>query len=765
MRYGIAKARYVVLALLMFALSACGTAGTQTAGSGIQASGKLTANVVMPKNVGKTVALAGGSVTTTRLIVTGTTTPTARKDFAGNTGGTLEVYPGTGLIVSAQALDKDSVVLYEGFATDVVVGTNSTTTVTIDLNAPVVKAADANCLSCHESSRDITGQNLIADYKQSGHYKNVTWLANAKNGSTNTGCAGCHGTQHNDVQPAANGRCFECHSANLSLKHTSATALIAGEANPARYLNTTSNNCSACHEPHNPIDGIGKAERETWSESGHGDINAWPWAHYDFTVRDECNRCHTPAGFVKAQNNGFTDTKAASTTVSSGKQPLACNACHTDNKFSVRETVAFTGKYNGGATLKTYPDVGTSNLCVACHSGAESGEAIATSTADFSNKGFVNSHYMAAAGLMYMASPFINFTSLSAKVPTNNEGSALAFGANTYGRFNLPNSNKIISKSNGSVIQGIAFGTFSGTTSTHRKIGTTDVAGAETYLPLGGKAITTNGPCVSCHMQADNAIPGDTDQNKNIPVPAFRNGHGHSLAIDTDAAKQICLPCHADAPHLDGGDGKGHAKYTVTNSLATLNSAQVDPQRECYNNGLNLLKQILLAKYMIKYDPSLYPYFYDMQKDPAGKTAVTDWTRKNVAGVTNAAVAAFGSATLTPIPTGGLTQTQAKKLMGACFNLNLMFRDPAGFVHARTFVQRLVYDALDFLDNNMMDWTTFASARALNPTIYHGNGVNVLFVDDPANGKTLGTESMIWLSGTHYTDTKGTTFVPMKLHP
>jgi hypothetical protein len=113
------------------------------------------------------------------------------------------------------------------------------------------------------------------------------------------------------------------------------------------------------------------------------------------------------------------------------------------------------------------------------------------------------------------------------------------------------------------------------------------------------------------------------------------------------------------------------------------------------------------------------------------------------------------------IPAGGLTQTQAYRLMGACYNLNLMARDPGGYLHARTYVQRLVYDSLDYLDNNLMDYSALTSSRALNPAVYHGTNVNVF-----ASDGTLATESMAWLSGTHYTDTSsGNTLKPMKLRP
>src|SRR5450631_367138 len=316
MRTSLSKAQYLLFALLIFALSACGTSSQQTAGTADLANGKITANLVLPKSSAKTVGLAGDTVTRVKLMVTGPTTPTAKKDFAKNFGGSLDVYPGSNLIVTAQAFDATGLV-YEGFATDVTVVAGGTATVTIQLIAPVVKAADQNCLACHETTRDITGQNLVADFKQSGHYTNDSWTANAKLGITGTGCAGCHGPQHNDVAPATSGRCFECHG-TLGVNHLNAKSLIAGEANPARYLNAANNNCSACHEPHNPLNGAGKDERKAWADSGHGDTTGLAWAHYDFTIRDECNRCHTATGFVKAESNGFTDTKAASTTVSSG---------------------------------------------------------------------------------------------------------------------------------------------------------------------------------------------------------------------------------------------------------------------------------------------------------------------------------------------------------------------------------------------------------------------------------------------------------------
>jgi hypothetical protein len=184
---------------------------------------------------------------------------------------------------------------------------------------------------------------------------------------------------------------------------------------------------------------------------------------------------------------------------------------------------------------------------------------------------------------------------------------------------------------------------------------------------------------------------------------------------------------------------------------------------------------------MIKYDGASYPYFYDLQKDASGKTSITDWTRKNVAGVSDTAAIAIGT---TVIPVGGLTQVQAYRLMGACYNLNVLIREPGAYLHARTYSQRLVFDTVDFLDNNLMDFSSLITARAVTVVAtavakasrttleaalagtYVGTNVNVF-----ANDGTLATESMAWLAGTHYSDaqsaslTKNTDFLPTRLRP
>jgi hypothetical protein len=249
--------QYLLLAMLMLALTACGT--TQTAGtasdqaSGKLADGKITANLVLAKSAAKSVALAP-TVATTRLTVTGPTIPTATANFANNTGGDLAVYPGTKLIVAANAYDSTGALVYEGFATDVTVVSNATTIVTIQLSSPVVKAQDATCLGCHSNTRDEDGQNLVANYKQSGHYFSLYSSNDSKNGAKYPGCAGCHGTSHNVLDPAASGgnvanssRCTDCHGNNV---------VAAINANHTAYTAGALNTCGSCHISHN-LKGVG----------------------------------------------------------------------------------------------------------------------------------------------------------------------------------------------------------------------------------------------------------------------------------------------------------------------------------------------------------------------------------------------------------------------------------------------------------------------------------------------------------------------------
>jgi hypothetical protein len=789
MRNSLRMIQYTLYALLIFALSGCGANSLNSAGNG--QPGTITAKLTMSKGSAKTAAAAApASITKIRLKVTGPTIPTASEDFDTPNSAQVNVYPGSQLIVAAQGFDASGKVIFEGFAVDQIVTAGADTPVAITMVSPKSNADSTPCLNCHDNTRDATGQNIVANFKQSGHYadnsqEGITVVFNGNTYATSPGCAGCHGPSHNDVSPSTNGRCYDCHASlllNVATNHKT-FYIFNGTA-------VVNNTCTQCHEAHNTKRGL----PADYAASGHGDVTALPWqttghnwrtsgsaVNFSTTIpATDCVRCHTADGFVQFTTAPqFTNVAVLGgdgTVVS----PLVCSACHTAgiNTFSTPRAVAAVNTFYNISTVDkvtkltvksriagNFPDVGQSNMCNACHSARVIGpnltELFNTGNWNLSNASFQNSHYMAAAGNMYMKTGFKNFTSLNAPAPGSNNPEGSAFDTSKAG---ISTYLKTLTALNTTTPDGVA----GGQNSAHRRLGTPLLAGSEDYLPAGGTALTTNGPCVTCHMKAFNPIAG----NGFTPPVAGRPGQGHSLKIDEATAQELCLECHADAPHLDGGTGTGVGKYTTMKNLADMEKAMLEPQSEAFQNGLTLIKKMLEIKYKIVYDGTAYPYFFDMLKGTAhtSANAVSDWTRAAVPAASGyaAAVTALSSPTVQPL-TAALTQVQAYRLMGACFNLNVLARDPAANVHARTYSQRLVFDTVDFLDNNLMDFTSLTTARALTAAavpdlagVYTGKEANVL-IAAPVGG--LATESMAWLAGTHYSDSKGQTPVPLRLRP
>jgi hypothetical protein len=258
--------QYLLLALLLAAMIGCGANNAGTPGGGV---GAVQARVVFPKNDAKMLAsVVPAGVGSLKLTVTGTGSdginpiPVVRSTMLGLTPGLSQadisvtgIYPGK-VTLAVQAMsgaDATGTVVWEGYAIGVPVAAGASSAAgAINMSAPIVKAENNTCIACHETILDATGQNLVANYKQSGHYKNsnVYDLATADTiqgvGATQTGCAGCHGVSHNDASPSASGRCFKCHQffpashrGNTNQDGTNPTALIQ------------KNNCTFCHQAHN----------------------------------------------------------------------------------------------------------------------------------------------------------------------------------------------------------------------------------------------------------------------------------------------------------------------------------------------------------------------------------------------------------------------------------------------------------------------------------------------------------------------------------
>jgi hypothetical protein len=226
--------------------------------------------------------------------------------------------------------------------------------------------------------------------------------------------------------------------------------------------------------------------------------------------------------------------------------------------------------------------------------------------------------------------------------------------------------------------------------STHRKFGSAAIVG-DHGITAADTQFTSGGPCVVCHLTK------------------IGDKRHHTLEIDESAISNVCLKCH---------DSELSTALTTTN----FDTAFIEPQSDAFQAALTLGLTILSSQYHITYNQASYPYFYDTD---AGSTAVVDWTRPSA-------------------PAGPLSDADAVKLMGACFNINLLKREPGAFAHARTYSRRLIYDTIDFLDDKTINLSTGVTATTLDPTNFK-KGTNA-FTDGTLTALDPGTsEAMVYL--------------------
>ena len=286
--------------------------------------------------------------------------------------------------------------------------------------ADVPKVSEAACAQCHGSAvSSVTGLSIYDGYNKSSH------LAN--------GCQSCHGggAQHNGVgplpypKPDRAGQCLTCHNEGNAPNHFAAHSVVISTGTVVSATFTSERTqCTFCHDPHatEPARTEGSVFTQ-FADSGHGDVNADPWVHYDFGAPDRaaCARCHTATGYkmyLESPKAGGWSYKAAD----NNREVLRCDACHTSYSYARRD-----GATNGfGAAMLAYSttvpsgalvnnrlgDAKESNLCTNCHTGRASGTGILRGTfKQFSSSSFAfNSHYMAAGGIMYGIVGFENFS-------------------------------------------------------------------------------------------------------------------------------------------------------------------------------------------------------------------------------------------------------------------------------------------------------------------------------------------------------------------
>jgi len=392
--------------------------------------------------------------------------------------------------------------------------------------------------------------------------------------------------------------------------------------------------CTNCHNPHGTAD-----INRDWAASAHADkTTPGAWSHYnhscdgdaahrlscgptDTSIRPNdrryCQRCHTTSGFVAyadALASGNTTLAknihaglASQITFTTGWKPemLECNGCHTDNRGSIRNPGAFKTTYDywvrpqgtpsgtpeitWGSADYQYPNEGTSNVCIPCHSGRTNGDSIHSlntagqpTTADFTNLKSANSHDFPTAGIMFTA-----------------------IGYEYAGR-DYANPSSYV----------------------HDKIGTAAV-------PNTG----TGGPCVGCHMYRSGATASHLFTNVNT--------FGSGTSAVTTVSSAVCFECHPGS----------------SSSLGEI----LDAESSAYQDAQSAVKYCLTT------------------------------------GTTSTNYKTSGGNWLSPGDSDKTGNGTGKNNLGAVFNIGSLGNEPGAFVHNSKYVKRLMYDSIDWVDDNTLN--------------------------------------------------------------
>jgi hypothetical protein len=141
---------------------------------------------------------------------------------------------------------------------------------------------------------------------------------------------------------------------------------------------------------------------EVWAASGHADITAEAFTHWNEEdpkeIPVECAKCHSTEGY---QDFVGSDGSAAGTVDKAAPvgSVINCQTCHNDAAAALTSVVM-----PSGVEIK---DLGPSARCMQCHQGRASGLSVAEATKDMDpdtanpDLGFINIHYFAAAGTLF----------------------------------------------------------------------------------------------------------------------------------------------------------------------------------------------------------------------------------------------------------------------------------------------------------------------------------------------------------------------------
>ena len=148
-----------------------------------------------------------------------------------------------------------------------------------------------------------------------------------------------------------------------------------------------------------------EAISEKWSGSGHADMDAEAFIHWDedepAQIPARCAKCHSAYGYLDYL--GEDDTEANSGTAVDGPAQtgsvVSCLVCHNDSAH-IKEVAHFPSG-------ETITNLESSANCAECHQGTRSGVTVSEAIIDLpedeinEDLGFINVHYKIAAAVRY----------------------------------------------------------------------------------------------------------------------------------------------------------------------------------------------------------------------------------------------------------------------------------------------------------------------------------------------------------------------------
>ncbi len=162
------------------------------------------------------------------------------------------------------------------------------------------------------------------------------------------------------------------------------------------------------------VDATGNPIRAEWAKSGHGDIAAEPWRHWDWDdpqeVSSRCSRCHAPQASDAPMDVSYL---AYASTGAQVAAPVAlgidCVNCHQTFP-TIYSNLAKFGLPDGQLEPTTFPSsaelslFSSSNVCLICHQGRDSGVSVQEDIDADDGAGpysLPSIHYYAAAATLF----------------------------------------------------------------------------------------------------------------------------------------------------------------------------------------------------------------------------------------------------------------------------------------------------------------------------------------------------------------------------